>query len=128
MEENFIIPYVKSENVEALLQEPLLEKFSVNPSTLVRSFVSCTGNRYCNFALVETKEQGLALARELDAELDIPQRVRMHWTGCPNSCGQAQVGDIGFIGSKAKVDGAIVEAVNVLTGERSVTRRASVRR
>ncbi|AMA09497.1 ferredoxin--nitrite reductase [Picosynechococcus sp. PCC 73109] len=116
VEENFIIPYVKSENVEALLQEPLLEKFSVNPSTLVRSFVSCTGNRYCNFALVETKEQGLALARELDAELDIPQRVRMHWTGCPNSCGQAQVGDIGFIGSKAKVDGAIVEAVNVLTG------------
>lgn len=116
VEENFIIPYVKNENVEALLQEPLLEKFSINPTTLVRSFVSCTGNRYCNFALIETKEQGLALARELDAELDIPQRVRMHWTGCPNSCGQAQVGDLGMLGAKAKVDGQIVEAVNLYTG------------
>lgn len=116
VEENFIIPYVKTEHVEPLLQEPLLEKFSVNPTPLVRSFVSCTGNRYCNFALIETKEQGLALARELDAELDIPQRVRMHWTGCPNSCGQAQVGDIGMMGSKTKVDGEIVEAVNIFTG------------
>ncbi|MBV5259808.1 ferredoxin--nitrite reductase [Synechococcus moorigangaii CMS01] len=116
VEENLIIPYVQEENIPTLLHEPLLEKFSTKPTPLVRSLVSCTGNRYCNFALVETKEQGLALARALDAELHIPQRVRMHWTGCPNSCGQAQVGDIGFIGSKAKVDGEIVEAVNVLTG------------
>lgn len=116
VEENFIIPHVKNENVDTLLKEPLLEKFSINPSTLVRSFVSCTGNRYCNFALIETKGQGLALAKELDAELDIPQRVRMHWTGCPNSCGQAQVGDLGMLGAKAKVDGKIVEAVNLYTG------------
>lgn len=116
VEENFIIPHVKDENVETFLKEPLLEKFSINPSTLVRSFVSCTGNRYCNFALIETKEQGLNLARELDAELDIPQRVRMHWTGCPNSCGQAQVGDLGMLGAKAKVDGKVVEAVNLFTG------------
>ncbi|MEB3224406.1 MAG: ferredoxin--nitrite reductase [Synechococcus sp.] len=116
VEENLIITYVQDDNISTLLTEPLLEKFSVNPTPLVRSLVSCTGKRYCNFALVETKEQGLALARELDAELDIPQRVRMHWTGCPNSCGQAQVGDIGFIGSKTKLDGEIVEAVNILTG------------
>ena len=116
VEENFIIPHVKDENVETFLKEPILEKFSINPSTLVRSFVSCTGNRYCNFALIETKGQGLALAQELDAELDIPQRVRMHWTGCPNSCGQAQVGDLGMLGAKAKVDGKVVEAVNLFTG------------
>ncbi len=116
VEENFIIPFVKNENVEALLGEPLLEKFTINPGVMVRSFVSCTGKRYCNFALVETKQQGLALARELDAELDIPQRVRMHWTGCPNSCGQAQVGDIGMMGTKAKVDGKIVEGVDIYTG------------
>ncbi len=116
VEQNFIIPFVKTENVDALLKEPLLERFSVNPGTLVRSFVSCTGSHYCNFALIETKAQGLALARELDAELDIPQRVRMHWTGCPNSCGQAQVGDLGMLGAKAKVDGKIVEAVNLYQG------------
>lgn len=116
VEENFILPYIQNENLETFLKEALLEKFSTNPTPLVRSFVSCTGSKYCNFALVETKEQGLALARQLDAELEIPQRVRMHWTGCPNSCGQAQVGDLGMIGSKTKVDGEIVPAVDFYTG------------
>ncbi|WP_024546340.1 ferredoxin--nitrite reductase [Picosynechococcus sp. NKBG15041c] len=125
VEENLIIPYVATENVDTLLMEPLLKKFSVNPTPLLRSLVSCTGNRYCNFAMVETKEQGLALAQALDAELEIPQRVRMHWTGCPNSCGQAQVGDIGFMGTKAKVAGQMVEAVNIFTGG-TVGRHASL--
>ena len=28
--------------------------------------------------------------------------MRIHWTGCPNSCGQAQAGDIGLMGGPAK--------------------------
>ena len=28
--------------------------------------------------------------------------LRIHWTGCPNSCGQAQAGDIGIMGGPAK--------------------------
>ena len=58
----------------------------------------------------------MALARELDAELDIPDRVRMHWTGCPNSCGQPQVADIGFMGTKGRKDGKTVPAVNLYMG------------
>ena len=30
----------------------------------------------------------LQVVRKLEAELDVPRMVRMHWTGCPNSCGQ----------------------------------------
>lgn len=116
VEQNFIIPYIKTENIEAFLSEPLLQKFSINPSTLVRSLISCTGSRYCNFALVETKQRALKIAQELDEELDVPNRVRIHWTGCPNSCGQAQVADIGFIGTKVRKDGKTVEGVNLCMG------------
>lgn len=116
VEQNFIIPFVADEKVEAFLAEPILQQYPVNPSPLVRSLISCTGARYCNFALVETKERGLKLAQELDAELNIPERVRIHWTGCPNSCGQAQAGDIGLMGTKAKKDGQVVEGVNLFTG------------
>ena len=28
--------------------------------------------------------------------------VRIHWTGCPNSCGQVQVADIGLMGGPGK--------------------------
>ncbi len=116
VEQNAIIPYIANENLETFLTEPLLEQFSINPSTLTRSVISCTGARYCNFAIIETKQRALKLAQELDQELDIPNRVRLHWTGCPNSCGQAQAGDIGLMGTKVRKDGKAVEGVKIFTG------------
>ncbi|PSB08921.1 ferredoxin--nitrite reductase [Pleurocapsa sp. CCALA 161] len=116
VEQNAIIPYVADENLETFLSEPLLKEFSINPSTLTRSVISCTGARYCNFALIETKQRALQLAQELDRELDIPQRVRLHWTGCPNSCGQPQAGDIGLMGTKVRQDGKAVEGAKIYTG------------
>ena len=116
VEQNAIVPHVANENVETLLSEPLLEQFSINPSTLTRSVISCTGARYCNFALIETKQRALQLAQELDSELDIPNRVRMHWTGCPNSCGQPQAGDIGLMGTKVRKDGKAVEGAKIYAG------------
>ena len=116
VEQNAILPYVADENVETLLSEPLLKLFSIDPSTLTRSVISCTGARYCNFALIETKQRALQLAQELDRELDIPNRVRMHWTGCPNSCGQPQAGDIGLMGTKVRQDGKAVEGAKIFTG------------
>ncbi|MEL6912469.1 MAG: ferredoxin--nitrite reductase [Cyanobacteria bacterium J06598_4] len=116
VEQNAIIPDVANENVETLLSEPLLQEFSINPTTLTRSVISCTGARYCNFALIETKQRALKLAQELDRELDIPNRVRLHWTGCPNSCGQPQAGDIGLMGTKVRQDGKAVEGAKIFAG------------
>ena len=116
VEQNVIIPHIPDDHLDAFLAESILNKFTTAPKTLERSLVSCTGAQFCNFALVETKQRALALARELDAELDIPQRVRMHWTGCPNSCGQPQVADIGIMGTKARKDGKTVEGVDLYMG------------
>ena len=54
--------------------------------------------------------------QQLEAELDLPNPVRMHWTGCPNSCGQAQVGDIGLMGGPAKHEGKAVEGARIFKG------------
>ncbi|MGF1590804.1 MAG: ferredoxin--nitrite reductase [Pleurocapsa sp.] len=116
VEQNVIIPYIANKNVATFLSEPLLEQFTINPSTLTRSVISCTGARYCNFALIETKQRALKLAQELDQELDIPNRVRLHWTGCPNSCGQPQAGDIGLMGTKVRQDGKAVEGAKIFAG------------
>jgi ferredoxin-nitrite reductase len=116
VEQNVIIPHVADENLETFLSEPLLKEFSIDPSTLTRSVISCTGARYCNFAVIETKARALQLAQELDRELDIPQRVRLHWTGCPNSCGQPQAGDIGLMGTKVRKDGKAMEGAKIYAG------------
>ncbi len=116
VEQNVLIPNVPDSRVGPLLQEPLLKKFSPNPGPLQRGLVSCTGNQFCNFALIETKNRAVALMEELEAELEIPQTVRIHWTGCPNSCGQPQVADIGLMGTTARKDGKVVEAVDIYMG------------
>ena len=64
--------------------------------------MSCTGNTYCSFGLTNTKDQALKIAQELDQELNLPEEVKIHWTGCPNTCGQAFMGAIGLTGTKAK--------------------------
>jgi len=109
VEQNYIIPNVPDDKVEALLQEPLLttgegfaSAFKPNPGRLVKDLVSCTGNQFCGLALIETKATGKALAEALEATMDLTRDVRMHWTGCPNTCGQVQVADIGFLGCQVK--------------------------
>jgi ferredoxin-nitrite reductase len=116
VEQNVIISYVANENVETLLAEPILQKYPIAPTPLVRSLVSCTGSQFCKFALVETKQRALKIARDLDEKLAIGDRIRIHWTGCPNSCGQPQVADIGLMGTKVRKDGKTVEGVDLYMG------------
>ncbi len=116
VEQNVIIPHIDNAKLDTFLTEPLLEKFSINPDPLTRSLVSCTGAKFCSLALVETKQQALDIAKQLEAELNIPNGVRIHWTGCPNSCGQPQVADIGLMGTKARKDGKMVEGVDLFMG------------
>lgn len=116
VEQNLIIPNIPDTRMEAFLKEPLLERFSVNPENLMRGLVSCTGSQFCGFALIETKNRALAFVKALEAELTLPQPIRIHWTGCPNSCGQPQVADIGLMGTKGRKNGKVVEAVDIWMG------------
>jgi ferredoxin-nitrite reductase len=116
VEQNVILPNVPDSRIDALLQEPLLKKFSVEPSLLSRSLVSCTGAQFCNFALVETKNRAVKFTQELEQELTLARTVRMHWTGCPNSCAQPQVADIGFMGTKVRKNGKTLEGVDIYMG------------
>jgi ferredoxin-nitrite reductase len=116
VEQNLVIANVPDSRLEALLQEPILEKFSIAPTPLMRSLVSCTGAQFCNFALIETKNRAIALIRELESEVELTRPVRIHWTGCPNSCGQPQVADIGLMGTKVRKDGKAAEGVDLFMG------------
>eukprot|EP00882_Tetradesmus_deserticola_P024933 GHRQ01027301.1.p4 GENE.GHRQ01027301.1~~GHRQ01027301.1.p4 ORF type:complete len:105 (+),score=50.37 GHRQ01027301.1:396-710(+) len=56
------------------------------------------------------------IVAKLEASMHLPKPVRIHWTGCPNSCGQAQVADIGLMGGPAKLNGKAVEGVKIFLG------------
>ena len=62
--------------------------------------VACTGNQGCRFAASDTKTHAVALANMLDSAFKILEPVNLHVTGCPHSCAQHYVGDIGLMGVK----------------------------
>eukprot|EP00879_Flechtneria_rotunda_P020989 GHRR01022103.1.p1 GENE.GHRR01022103.1~~GHRR01022103.1.p1 ORF type:complete len:272 (+),score=72.33 GHRR01022103.1:198-1013(+) len=115
-EENILFVNVPDEKLEAMLAEPIFQKFKVHPGNLERGLVSCTGSQFCGFALIETKNRAMQMVAQLEAQLHLPKPVRIHWTGCPNSCGQAQVADIGLMGGPAKLNGKAVEGVKIFMG------------
>ena len=116
VEENLIISNIPDTRLKTFLAEPLLQKFSIPPPSLEGALVSCTGAEFCGFALIETKNRALAIIKELDAELSVEKPVRIHWTGCPNSCGQPQVADIGLMGTKIRKNGQTLEGVDLYMG------------
>lgn len=114
--QNLIIPDVPDHRIGELTEEPVLQELRYDPSEVMRGLVSCTGMDYCHFALIETKGWALKTARALEAKLGKTQPLRMHWSGCPASCGNHTVADIGLLGKNIKVNGEIVEAVDVYVG------------
>ncbi|NP_001311864.1 ferredoxin--nitrite reductase, chloroplastic-like [Nicotiana tabacum] len=119
VEQNIIIPNVENSKIESLLNEPLLKnRFSTNPPILMKNLVACTGNQFCGQAIIETKARSMKITEEVQRLVSVTKPVRMHWTGCPNSCGQVQVADIGFMGCLTRKEGKTVEGADVYLGGR----------
>ncbi|GAV77428.1 NIR_SIR domain-containing protein/NIR_SIR_ferr domain-containing protein [Cephalotus follicularis] len=120
VEQNIIIPNIENSKLKALLEEPLLkDRFSLEPSILMKGLVACTGNQFCGQAIIETKARALKVIEEVERLVAVTRPVRMHWTGCPNTCGQVQVADIGFMGCIARDENKKpCEGVDVFLGGR----------
>ena len=114
-----IVPNIPDRGLGNLLEEPLLKVLPYNASEVFKGLVSCVGNDYCNLAVIETKTRALAVAQQLEHTLSGVKPITMHWSGCPAGCGNHLVADIGLLGKRAKVNGEVVDAVDVYVGGRS---------
>ena len=118
--QTLIIPNVSDRRIGELDQDPLVKRFSYNPSPLYKGLVSCVGSDYCNLAVIETKGRAMDVGRSLETRLGTSLKpITMHWSGCPAGCGNHLVADVGLLGKKAKVEGKVVDAVDIYVGGRS---------
>jgi len=78
------------------------------------ALVACTGNTGCKFAATNTKGQALELAAYLDRRVALDAPISIHLTGCPHSCAQHKVSDIGLLGVKVGED--MIEGYSILVG------------
>lgn len=116
VEQNVLFPNVANDRVEMMRKEEIFSKFRLEPGRISGNLVSCTGAEFCGVAVIETKNRAIDIANALDEIVEVDRDVRVHWTGCPNSCAQVQVADIGLMGSAARKDGKAVEGVKIFLG------------
>lgn len=117
--QNLIIPHVPDENLPALKAEMDQLGLVHTPTNFRKGCVSCTGIEFCNLAVAETKNRMMELVGQLEQRSGwFKDKVRVHFSGCPSSCGQHQIADIGFRGARTKVDGQMVDAYDLFVGGR----------
>ena len=126
--QNLLIVNVPQRDAATVARELEVAALPVQASVFARGTVACTGSEFCKLALTETKGFARWLTRELEERLpDFQEHLRLNITGCPNSCGQHWIADIGIEGKKLKVDGRIVDAYYFCVGG-SVGQFASIAR
>ncbi len=115
--QNLLIINVPKKNVVAVADWLNLHGLPTEGSSFHRGTVACTGTEFCKLAITETKDFARWLTEELDERLPgFDEQLKLHVTGCPNSCGQHWIADIGLEGKKLKVDGRMVDAYYFCVG------------
>lgn len=117
-QQNFLIPNVPEANVAAVVEGLNKIGFPVKGTPIRQAAVACTGNEFCNLALTETKLLMREIVDHLDATVTIDEPLRINLNGCPNSCGQHHIGDIGLQGCLVKGPSGSVDGYDISLGGR----------
>ena len=126
--QNLLFIDVPNEKAHELVRELGAIGLHVEGSPFWRGAVACTGTEFCKLAITETKGFTRWLVDELEERVpQFDQQLRLHVTGCPNSCGQHWIADIGIEGKKIKYEGKLVDAYYFCLGG-SVGRNAAIAR
>jgi sulfite reductase (ferredoxin) len=126
--QNLVIVNIPDRNAIRVAGELTAAGLPVRAAAFARAAVACTGTEFCKLALTETKGFARWLANELDERIPgFQEQLRINVTGCPNSCGQHWIADIGLEGKKIKHDGKMVDAYYFCIGG-SVGEFASIAR
>lgn len=116
--QNFIIPNVPNDKVDAVVARLEAIGLPIEGSAVRRGVVACTGIEFCNLAVTETKARAKNIVNLLDegVKWNESDYFRINVNGCPNSCGQHWIADVGLQGCSKKIDGELVEHYDVFLG------------
>ncbi len=115
--QNIVLVNIPNAKTQELVEKIVALGLQVEPSVFYRGAVACTGTEFCKLAIAETKGFAKWLVGEMEERLpEFDQQLRLHVTGCTNSCGQSWIADLGLEGKKLKKDGKMVDAFYFCVG------------
>ena len=114
--QNLLLPDIPDGFLETVKRQLVRMGLHYEATNIAGGLIACTGNTGCKWAATDTKGQALALAAHLNKRVQLDHPINIHLTGCPNSCAQHYIGDIGLQGVKVNLGGEAKEGYNVVFG------------
>ena len=123
--QNMLLPWVREEHVPRVYAELVNLGIASTDAGRLADITRCPGADTCQIAI--THSRGLAVSFEeifnnggkamLDDEA--LKNLTIKISGCPNSCGQHHIADIGFHGAASQLNGHSVPHYQVMVGGRT---------
>ena len=123
VEQSLYIMGIAADKLDALATHKLFESYKSVNTPYFNHMIACAGTEHCPFGVIPNKPDAIDMSNYLSEHVPLEEgRVRMYWSACVKGCGIHGVGDLGFEGCKAKVDGKSEYGVHIsiggkLTGE-----------
>jgi ferredoxin-nitrite reductase len=116
--QNLIISGIPTAKIEETKARIKAIGFDWKATSIRAGLVACTGNTGCKLATSNTKDTAERIAAHVETRLEIDQPLNIHLTGCPNSCAQHYIGDIGLVGCKVAIndESDSVEGFHIVVG------------
>jgi sulfite reductase beta subunit-like hemoprotein len=116
IKQNVMLLNIPADRVDELSRG--LEERGLRPQAhpLRGSLLSCTGLEFCRLAVVETKQRAAEVLDYLERKVELDEPIMISVTGCPNSCVQYQIADIGLHGVPVVHQGRRQEGFQFLVG------------
>ncbi len=112
--QNLVLPGISDAFLETVKRNLVRLGFHYQAGSLAGGLIACTGNTGCKWSSTNTKGHAVELVRTLERKLALDLPINIHLTGCPNSCAQHYMGDIGLLG--VKLGPNAVEGYHVFVG------------
>lgn len=114
--QNLLLVDIPDAYVETVKRGLVRMGFHYEATNVLGGLVACTGSKGCKYAATDTKGHAVAVGQWLSQRVSLDLPMNIHFTGCPHSCAQHYIGDIGLQGVKVTLQGESVEAYNVVVG------------
>jgi sulfite reductase beta subunit-like hemoprotein len=117
--QNIQVRFVPDARVDELLAEIHAAGFATEGFERVPDMVACVGTTQCNLAVSDTPNAYRRLLEDLAPDTELARRVghiRIHMNGCPNSCAQHWIADIGLRGMRKEMPSGSEEGFTICVG------------
>ncbi|HYZ93991.1 MAG TPA: nitrite/sulfite reductase [Actinomycetota bacterium] len=120
-EQNAEIAWVAEDRIARVLSALSAAGLAAFGAGDVSDVRACPGTTHCVLAVSDSQDAARRIGdvfRSSPPEDDAVRNMRIHISGCPNSCAQHQASDIGLAGCRVKICGSVREGYQLFVGGR----------